>query len=60
MMQQHQFVNLQNLKVTADLAISYLKVPSNQHEAYSWNMYLLLIKKQSQNWTTSSYYGENL
>jgi len=29
MMQQYQFVKLQNLKVTEDLAISYLKVTSN-------------------------------
>ncbi len=46
MMQQHQFVKLQYSKVTEDLAISYLKVTSKKHEAYSWNMYLLLIKNK--------------
>jgi len=42
MMQQHEIMELKNPKVTRDLAITYLKVPSKEHEACSWNMYLLL------------------
>jgi len=47
--QQHQFVQFENPKVTGDLAITCVKVPNNQHEARSYNMYQLLKINKAKN-----------